>query len=128
MYKQASKLKLRFETEKGLLSVEQLWSCTRAMLGREIKKNHTLLAEQTADADELSFLSEGTVVETVDPVLKLRFDILKDVFLTKKKEAEEVRDAAAIKAHNEKIDGIIARKQDEALEGKSIEELEKLRK
>jgi hypothetical protein len=128
MYKQASRLKLRFNTEKGVLSVEQLWDCSRAMLGREIKKLHSVLAEQSGDADELSFLAEGTIVDTVDPELKLQFDILKDVFITKKTEAQELRDAEEVKRHNAKIDAIIARKQDETLESMSIEDLEKQRK
>lgn len=56
----------------------------------------------------------------------MRFRILKDVYLTKK----EARDQAAIdyekKQHNQRIAEIIAKKKDEALENKSIEELEKM--
>ena len=64
----------------------------------------------------------------VDIENQLRFDILKDVYLTKKKEAEELRNAAEIKAHNQKILTLIAEKKDESLKGKSIEELEGLLK
>ena len=41
---------------------------------------------------------------------------------------EELRDAKAIKAHNDRIDEIIARKNNEKLESMSVEDLEKLRK
>lgn len=126
MYKEASKLKLRFNTEKGILTVEQLWDCTRAMLARTIKEYHKIIGKQVGEGDELDFLTEEAT--TVDPELKLSFDILKDVFLTKKKEAEQARDEEETKQHNAKIDAIIASKQEEQLAGKSIEELEKLRK
>lgn len=39
---------------------------------------------------------------------------------TKKKDAEELRSAADIKEHNQKILGLIARKQENELEGKSV--------
>jgi hypothetical protein len=65
---------------------------------------------------------------TVDVENQLRFDILKDVYLTNKKENEELRNAADNKAHNQKIDALIAEKQDGQLREMSIEDLEKLRK
>lgn len=126
MYKKASRLKLRFVTEKGNLSIEQLWDLPRTVLAREITKiNETL--KSSSISDELSFLSES-VPTPEDEENTLKFQILKDVFITKKEEAEKARDAAKIKAHNTKIDELIARKQDEQLEGLSVEELEKLRK
>lgn len=77
------------------------------------------------DDDELSFL-EST--KEIDVENQLRFDILKDVYLTKKKEAEDLRIAADIKAHNQKIDTLIAEKQEGKLREMSIEDLEKLHK
>lgn len=126
MYKQAAQMKLRFNTEKGMLTTEQLWDCTRAMLSRTIKKVHDVLKESEV-VGELDFLSTDKV-ETADPVNTLRFNILKDVYMTKKLEAEHGLAAAKIKAHNQKIDELIAKKQDESLEAKSIAELEALRK
>ena len=126
MYKQANRMKLRFNTEKGMLTVEQLWDCSRAMIGRTIKAVNDILKEQEPTGD-LDFLNEGSIKAT-DPENKLRFDILKDIYLTKTAEAEALRNAAQIKAHNEKIDAIIARKQEEELESLSLEDLEKLRK
>jgi len=123
LYKQASRLRLRFTTEKGELSVEQLWGLTPALLSSAIKAVKKVLVKD--NDDELSFLESNTVVDTEN---QLRFDILKDVYLTKKKEAEEIRDAATIKAHNQKIDALIAMKQESQLQEMSIEDLEKLRK
>ena len=78
-----------------------------------------------SDDDELSFLDDSQVVDKEN---QLRFDILKDVYLTKKKEAEELRDASVAKQHNQKILALIAEKQEEGLRGKSIDELQALLK
>ena len=123
MYKQAVMLKLRFETPKGLLTVEQLFDLSMADLSTTIKKVNALIKKEQATDDELSFL-EG--VDTTETQNSLRFRILKDVYLTKK----DARDAAALdlekKQRNQRIADIIAKKKDEALESKSIEELEKM--
>ena len=123
MYKQAVMLKLRFETPKGLLTVEQLFDLSMTDLSTTIKKVNALIKKEQATDDDLSFL-EG--VDTTETQNSLRFRILKDVYLTKK----DARDAAALdfekKQRNQRIAEIIAKKKDEALENKSIEELEKM--
>ncbi len=123
MYKQASQLKLRLQTNVGLLSVEQLWDLSQNQLSIAIKAVKKVLKKN--DDDELSFLED---TKEVDVENQLRFDILKDVYLTKKKEADELRSAADIKVHNQKIDSLIAEKQEGKLREMSIEDLEKLRK
>ena len=123
MFKQASKLKLRFQTNRGLLSMEQLWDLKQNELSDAVKQVKKVLKK--GDDDELSFLEDSKVVDVEN---QLRFDILKDIYLTKKKEAEELRDQAANKANNEKILAIIADKQEGALKEKSIDELLKLLK
>lgn len=122
-YKEASRLKLRFASTKGSLTVEQLWDLNQTELSNAIKAVKKILKK--SDDDELAFLNEDN---TVDVETQLKFDILKDVYITKKKEAEESRDAAANKAYNQKILTLIAEKQEGALKDKSIEELEALLK
>jgi len=124
MFKQASKLKLRFVTNRGLLSTEQLWDLTQTDLANAIKAVKKVLNKADGD-DELSFLVETNVVDVEN---QLRFDVLKDVYLTKKKEAAELRDAAEIKAHNQKIIALIAEKKEGALKEMTIDELEKMLK
>ena len=121
MYKEASRLGLRFQTEVGMLSSEQLWGLSQTKLSNAIKAVKKVLKKN--DDDELSFLQDTIVVDTEN---QLRFDILKDVYLTKKKEADEIRVAAETKAYNQKILTFIAEKQEDSLKGKSIEELEAL--
>jgi hypothetical protein len=120
MYKQASQLKLRFLTNVGQLSVEQLWDLSQTQLSNAIKAVKKVLKKN--DDDELSFLEDTKVVDIEN---QLRFDILKDVYLSKKKEADELRTAAEIKEHNQKILTLISEKKDDSLKGMSIEELEK---
>lgn len=123
MFKQASKLQLRFQTNRGLLSTEQLWHLTLTDLSNAIKAVKKVLKKN--DDDDLSFLEDTKVIDVEN---QLRFDILKDVYLTKKKENEELRDAAETKAHNQKILSLIAEKKDGQLKEMSIEDLEKLLK
>lgn len=123
MYKQAAILGLRVQTTKGLLSVDQLWTLKLKDLSdslKALKKNST----KTSDS-ELDFLEETT---KVDVISELAFEIMKDVYLTKREEANRVKEDAEVKAYNQKIIEIIARKQDQDLENKSLEELQALLK
>ena len=123
MYKQAAILGLRVQTTKGLLSVDQLWTLKLKDLSdslKALKKNST----KTSDS-ELDFLEETT---KIDVISELAFEIMKDVYLTKREEAKRVKEDAEVKAYNQKIIEIIARKQDQDLENKSLEELQALLK
>jgi hypothetical protein len=124
MYKQASKFKLRFTTKYGELNVEQLWDLPFKELTTIIKDVRKELKTDDED-NELSFLNNPTKANVKN---QLRFDILKDVYLTMKKEQEDLLNKHEIKKHNEKIDALIAEKKDGQLRDMSIEELEKLRK
>lgn len=118
-YKLASQIGLRFNTDKGLLSVEQLWNLSQTQLSNLIKQIKKVLKKD--DDDELSFLIDTTVVDFES---QLRFDIAKDIYLTKKKVAEELRDKADKKAFEQKILSLIAEKQEDSLKDKSIDELQ----
>lgn len=123
-YKQASKLQLRFQTNRGNLSVEQLWSLSLTDLASAIKAVKKVL-KGTDDDDELSFLDEN---KTVDTENQLRFNILKDIYVDKQTTLKEARLAQDRKAYEQKILNLIAEKNEEALKEKSIEELEALLK
>ena len=84
-YKQASKLQLRFQTNRGNLSVEQLWSLSLTDLASAIKAVKKVL-KGTDDDDELSFLDEN---KTVDTENQLRFNILKDIYVDKQTTLKE---------------------------------------
>ena len=122
MYKQASKQQLRFQTDKGNLTVEQLWSLPIPVLD----KLAVFLEEQfTLATGKKTFL---TVKSQEDKTAKLRFDIALDILTTKVEEQAAAKEALDTKEHNQKILALMAKKKDTELEGKSIEELEKMLK
>ena len=121
MYKKAAFVGLRIPTTKGLLSVEQFTSLSFKDMVASIRAlNETM--KKTNDSD-LEFLDDNS---TEDPLVKLSFDIMKDIYTTKKEEAEKLRDAASIRQQNAKIMELIERRKNMDLESKSLEELEAL--
>ena len=125
IYKKASKKKLRFSTNRGSLTVEQLWDLPKEEIRELVIKAREAAKKssgQVSDA-ELSFLDAPKAKATDD---ELRFEILKDIYLTKKTAEEKAQKKAEAKENNKKILDLIARKQDEALEKKSVKELEKM--
>lgn len=121
IYKAASKLKLRFQTTKGTLSIEQLWGLSLA----ELDALAVSLEQAYKDSKSKSFLDKKT---EKDKIIKLRFDIALDVLNTKVEEKDAAKKKAEDKEHDQKILSLIKEKQDEALKGKSIKELEKMLK
>lgn len=117
-FMEASRLKLRVQTPQGQLSVEQLWDLSLSKLATIIKEVSKTL--KVDEGDDLSFLDE---TKKVDTVAQLTFDILKEIYTTKKKEQDDAKNAANIKEHNEKIMQLIYEKQEGELKDKSIEEL-----
>ena len=123
MYKQASRIGLKIQTSKGVLSVDQLWSLSLSDLTTTIIAVKKTL-KKTED-DDLDFLKS---IDVKDPENELRFNILKDIYLTRKKEIEDIKSENEKKAFNNKIMDLIASKQEDALKNKSIDELEALLK
>jgi len=121
IYKEASKLKLRIQTTKGHLNVEQLWGLSLT----ELDALAVSLEEDYKNSKSKSFLDKKT---DKDKIIKLRFDIVLDILNTKVEEKDAAKKEAEDKEHNQKILSIIKEKQDEALKGKSIKELEKMLK
>ena len=127
MYKKASRLKLRFESKFGKLTVDQLWELKNEDLSGMIKATYAEMKKyDCAGEEELQFLSgigsdnEGHSKE------KLRFEILKDVYITRLNERKITAENASLSAEIKKMEEILAAKRDQKLQGMSEEELEKL--
>lgn len=125
-YKKASQLKLRFNTVKGILSLEQLWDLPLSQLANLVRSIKADLKSESLD-DDIAFLSDSVPTKE-DVQNQLRFELVKDIFLTKKAEAEEKKNAAEKKEFQQKILGIIQEKKEGSLKEKTIEELEALLK
>ena len=116
MFEKASRIKLRFESNKGLLSTEDLWDLSLSNLNALAKSLNKSIKEE----EEEDFLK---VAKTANVKKKLAFDIVLHV-LTAKKAEMDAREAAADKAQKkQKLLEVLARKQDNAIESMSEDEI-----
>lgn len=118
MFDKATRLKLRFESNKGLLSVEQVWDLSLTALNDMAKGLNREL--KSLAVEEEDFIGTNT---SVDSQLQLRFDIVKHIISVKLAERNEAATASEKKAHNQAILELIAQKERQNLEGKTVEEL-----
>lgn len=116
-FKLASQQKLRFQTNKGLLSTEQLWDLSLD----DLDLLTISLDEEYSKSGKKSFLVKSSLK---DKTTKLRFDIALDVLNTKNEEQQAAAEAREIREHNKKIIALIAEKEEEGLKKKSKKELE----
>ena len=119
MYKKALMMGLRFPTNRGVLSTEQLYQLPNSDLVAALKATNKLLKKD--ESDELSFLDSSKVPDVEN---NLRFEILKDVYITRKTLADEAAAAADKKATTQKIVNRMAELKDKEFEKLSLEELE----
>lgn len=130
IFEQAARKRIRFSSSKGNLTVEDLWHLpltsepTRGMLrGVSLDGIAQDLHRALKDSAEVSFVSTKSASNAA---LQIRFDLVKHIIDVRLAERTEAENAVAAKARREKIASIIAKKNDAALEGMSIEELQKL--
>jgi hypothetical protein len=116
MFDKATRMKLRFTTDRGFLSVEDIWDLTLAQLNNLAKS----LRKKLKEGEEEDFLNTKSESDTTE---KLRFDIVLHVLETKKAEKAEREQATELKAKREKLMGLIAEKQDADLRNKPVDEL-----
>ena len=124
MFVKATRLKLRFDTNRGGVSVEQLWDMP-------------LLAKDGFDLDtaakqiynELKALSEESFVAVRDnprtSLLETKLEIVKYIIKAKQDEAAAAKDRTAKRAERIKLEAILATKQAAKLEQLSEEEIQK---
>lgn len=124
MFEKATRLKLRFDTPKGLLSVEDLWDLplTSTVGKANLDDVAKALSRKLKAADEESFVAPSTnSAATAD---QLKFDIVKHIIGVRLRENEAKAAKAANKEELARLQEIIASKQDEALKGLTLEELQ----
>ena len=122
MFEKASRLNLRFESPKGMLTTEDLWDLP--LISPAARAN----LDDIARALFNKLKTDNTVSFVIkerksDDVTQLQFDIVKHIIDVRLAENEA---AAAAKANKEKVQSIlaiIAQKETEQVAGKSLEEL-----
>lgn len=116
IFKYAAKNALRFPY-KGMASVEDLFDLGLNELDNIYK---TLKKQQKNDAGE-SLIEDKTPQDTQ---LEVKLAIVKEIFDDKKASIDKAKKTAEKKAQAQKILSIMNRKQDEALQNMSMEELQ----
>lgn len=123
IFEQASRLKLRFSTNRGDLTVEQLWD-----LPLQSKTQFDLDSIAKSVYQDLKGRGEESFVATsTDPMkgrLELMLEILKHVIAAKQEDNAAKVNKARIEQERTRIAEIIDKKQDAALENESLEQLQ----
>jgi hypothetical protein len=123
MFEKATRLKLRFPSPKGALSIEDLWDLPLTSAnGPNLDKIAQALNRELKESANESFVVRTTAVNTA---LQLKFDIVKHIIDIKLVEEEASKTRRENKQKKDKIMEIFARKQDAALENLTVEELQK---
>ena len=122
-FEKASRIRLRFDTPQGSLTVEDLWALPlTSRTGRanldDIAKS---LNRQLKETAEESFVVKNN---KTNEGLQLAFDLVKHVIEVRVAENEAADQAAAKKEQKQKLLALIVEKKDEDLKGKTVEELE----
>ena len=126
MFEKTVRLKLRFGSPQGNLTAEDLWdlplTSTRATVANLNSIAKDISRKLKAEGEE-DFVDPKT---SANEILQLQLDIVKHVIQVKQGENEFARVAAARKEQKARITELIARKQDQQLEGKTLEELQEM--
>lgn len=123
IFEKASRDKLRYSTQVGQISVEDLWDLPLQNGSNGLDLDHIAKTcnKLIKHNKEESFVESPT---PADEELELKFEIVKHVISVKITERDEAKEAKAKKEKKEKLLGLLAEKQDEELKGKSTEELQ----
>lgn len=122
IFEKASRLKLRFESPKGMLSVEDLWDLP--LSGTNGKANLDDIARglfaKLKGNDNVSFVNKA---QKSDDATQLAFDVVKHVIDTRLVETDAAEAARLNKERKQRILAIIEHKENEKLGAASIDEL-----
>jgi len=122
IFEKATRKKLRFETAKGWVSVEDLWDTPLT------HNKVTSLDDIAVNLDkEIKESGQGSFVKkkvSGASVLQLKFDVVKYVIDTLLIEADKKEKRLATKTKNDKIRAMITKKKEAEFEEESIEDLE----
>lgn len=123
LFEQATRNKLRFESTKGPLSVEQVWDVPLT------SRNGFSLDDIAKQAKrELDALSEESFVEQVSPlkgVAVLKLEVVKHIISVKLSEKEAASKRAERAELRQQLTQALAERQSDAIKNMSPEEIQK---
>ena len=125
IFERATRIKLRFASVKGSLSVEELWELPLASkvgqpnldtLAIDVHRQLKAMAEESFVADSRN---------SNKAPLELQLDVLKHIIAVKIQERDDKQSAAQRAEQRQRLTAALERKQDQALEGMSVEDIQK---
>lgn len=127
IFEQASRAKLRFESNKGSLTVEDLWDLPLSGgRGTSLDSVCVGLHQQLQDTPQTLSFVEPSKSNAEQAELQLKFAVAKHILDVRMAELAAAKDAAKRREQRQRILQIIDAKEGAALEGKSVEELRAL--
>ena len=118
LFEGAVRAKYRFPF-KGQITVEDLWDLSLQDLDRVFKALNTE-AKQSQEESLLKIRDKNA------EMLDRKIEIVKHIVAVKQAEIQALKDAADKKAQKQRIMEIIAKKEDDALQNMSLEELQRM--
>lgn len=123
IFEAASRQKLRFETTKGLLSIEDLWDIPLTSATGKVCLDEIAIGlhrQLRASADVVSFVDNTA---TQNPATVLRFDLVKHVIEQRKLEAAEAANAKARAETKQQLLAALAKKRESAIDAMPEDQL-----
>lgn len=122
MFELGTRKKLRFTTTKGQISIEDLWDLpiTTKAAATSLDSLAVALDKQLSETGRTSFINP----QKKDVVTQLKFDIVRQILVTKVAEKEHAADLKANKQKKERLLEILASKQDDKLKGMSESQIQ----
>lgn len=122
IFEQAARQALRFPSAKGLLTVEQLWQLPlQSKTGFDLDSIAIDINRQLKALAEESFVSQGN--NPAKAQLELQLELLKHIITAKQAENADARARADRLSERTRLVEILGKKQDQALESLSPDEL-----
>lgn len=122
IFEQASRKALRFESTKGLQTVEDLWNLPLdSARGSSLNSIAKAVNKVIKESEEETFVGTKSNALTEE---NLKLEILKHIIKVRQEENEKAITASKVKKERERILEMIAVKKDQALAESSVEELE----
>lgn len=122
LFLEASRQKFRFPSERGDLTVEQLWE-----LPLTARNGFSLNAVAVAVNTELKGLAEESFVDTSSdprrPILQQKLDLVKAIIAIRQEENRLATEKASVEALKKRLREAISAKEEEKLLSGSPEEL-----
>lgn len=124
MFERATREKFRFPSSKGELTTEQLWELPLTARNKvDLESVAQAVNQELKAASEESFVAVNRNPAKV--VLEQKLELIKHIIAVRLEEQEKAKKSAQNKAERDRLLQILAKKQDEELEGMSKEDIEK---